>query len=226
MLETFARAFEPRTRAAYDGVRPYAQFLMGIARNVVLEQSRTREVVAGLGPQDEGSTLDWSRVLRRPESLEQQLEDREVEGVAAGFKEGLSAQERELFELRFTEGLAQESAGRAGGAHPHPGAAAGEGLKTRLLEFLQARAICRTSRRRAGVFSRGGARNDVQEPGGQGRAEGAVPGRAEARGAPRLREHAATCAECREQYRQLSRVESSLEQRVLPRGARRCSRPS
>ena len=34
----------------------------------------------------------------------------------------------------------------------------------------------------------------------------------------RLREHAATCAECREQYNRLSRVESSLEQRVLPQG--------
>jgi len=34
----------------------------------------------------------------------------------------------------------------------------------------------------------------------------------------RLREHAKTCAECREDYERLSRVESSLEKRVLPKG--------
>lgn len=34
----------------------------------------------------------------------------------------------------------------------------------------------------------------------------------------RLREHAKTCAECREAYERLSRVESSLEKRVLPKG--------
>src|SRR5436189_3563192 len=34
----------------------------------------------------------------------------------------------------------------------------------------------------------------------------------------RLREHAKTCAECREDYDRLSRVESSLEKRVLPKG--------
>ena len=34
----------------------------------------------------------------------------------------------------------------------------------------------------------------------------------------RLREHAASCPQCREQYERLSRVESSLEKRVLPKG--------
>lgn len=34
----------------------------------------------------------------------------------------------------------------------------------------------------------------------------------------RLREHAATCEECRAEYERLSRVESSLEKRVLPKG--------
>ena len=80
----------PARGSAYDGVRPYAQFLMGIARNVVLEQSRTREVVAGLGPQDEGSSVDWElgAVGGGTESLEQQLEDQEMESLLASFKEG------------------------------------------------------------------------------------------------------------------------------------------
>jgi len=141
VLETFARAFEPRTRLAYDGVRPYAQFLMGIARNVVLEQSRSREVVAGLGPQDEGSTVDWElgAAAGRGESLEQQLEDQEVEALLVNFKQGLSPEERELFELRFTEGLAQESAAERVGLTRIQVRRREKGLKQRLLDFLQAR---------------------------------------------------------------------------------------
>ncbi|MBN1204165.1 MAG: zf-HC2 domain-containing protein [Myxococcaceae bacterium] len=42
-------------------------------------------------------------------------------------------------------------------------------------------------------------------------------GALEASGHARLREHVKSCAECREQYERLSRVESSLEKRVLPK---------
>ncbi|HYI01387.1 sigma-70 family RNA polymerase sigma factor [Hyalangium sp.] len=141
VLETFARAFEPRTRLAYDGIRPYAQFLMGIARNVVLEQSRSREVVSGLGPQDEGSTVDWElgAAVGAGDSLEQQLEDQEMEALLVSFKEGLSAEERELFELRFTEGLAQESAAEKVGLTRIQVRRREKGLKQRLLDYLQAR---------------------------------------------------------------------------------------
>jgi RNA polymerase sigma-70 factor (ECF subfamily) len=141
VLETFARAFEPRTRLSYDGVRPYAQFLMGIARNVVLEQSRSREVVSGLGPQDEGSTVDWElgTAAGSGGGLEQQLEDQEVEALLRTFKEGLSSEERELFELRFTEGLAQESAAERVGLTRIQVRRREKGLKQRLLEFLQTR---------------------------------------------------------------------------------------
>ncbi|WP_224248785.1 RNA polymerase sigma factor [Hyalangium gracile] len=139
VLETFARAFEPRTRLAYDGVRPYAQFLMGIARNVVLEQSRTREVVAGLGPQDEGTTLDWElgHASTSGESLEQRLEDQEVEALLREFKGGLTPEELQLFELRFTEGLAQESAAERVGLTRIQVRRREKGLKQRLLGFLQ-----------------------------------------------------------------------------------------
>jgi RNA polymerase sigma factor (sigma-70 family) len=157
VLETFARAFEPRTRLAYDGVRPYAQFLMGIARNVVLEQSRTREVVAGLGPQDEGSSLDWESgaLSGGQESLEQQLEDQEVEGLLKDFKEGLSAQERELFELRFTEGLAQESAAERVGLTRIQVRRREKGLKQRLLEYLQARGYLQNIQAKGWGFLKG-----------------------------------------------------------------------
>jgi RNA polymerase sigma-70 factor (ECF subfamily) len=113
---------------------------MGIARNVLLEQSRTREVVVGLGPQDEGSTLDWeSGVMGEGQDMEQQLEDREVEELLVVFKQGLSEEERQLFELRFNEGLAQESAAERVGLTRIQVRRREKGLKQRLLEFLQER---------------------------------------------------------------------------------------
>lgn len=132
LLETFARAFEPRTRAAFDGTRPYAHFLMGIARNVLLEQLRNREVAVGLDPFE-------GEVAEEGGGLGQLLEDREVEALVAGFKEGLSQEELRLFELRFGEGLAQEAAASQMGLTRIQVRRREHGIKTRLLGFLQAR---------------------------------------------------------------------------------------
>ncbi|WP_233261310.1 RNA polymerase sigma factor [Vitiosangium sp. GDMCC 1.1324] len=135
VLETFARAFEPRARAAYDGVRPYGHFLVGIARNVMLEQTRQREVSVGLEPFEEAG-----QAPEEGNGLAQALEDREVEGLLASFKEGLTAEERRLFELRFgEEGMAQEGAAERLGLTRIQVRRRELGLKTRLLEYLQAR---------------------------------------------------------------------------------------
>jgi RNA polymerase sigma-70 factor (ECF subfamily) len=134
LLETFARAFEPRTRAAYDGTRPYAHFLMGIARNVLLEQLRNREVV-GVAEPFEGLVA----AEEEGGGLAETLEDREVEALLASFKEGLPEQERQLFELRFSEGMAQEQAAHQLGLTRIQVRRREFGLKTRLLGYLQAR---------------------------------------------------------------------------------------
>lgn len=148
LLETFARAFEPRTRAAFNGSRPYAHFLMGIARNVLLEQLRQREVVGvdepfeGLAEAEEGG------------GLEETLEDREVEALLASFKEGLPEQERQLFELRFREGMAQEQAASELGLTRIQVRRREFGLKTRLLGFLQARGYLEDMESRGWSFFR------------------------------------------------------------------------
>lgn len=135
VLETFARAFEPRTRAAYDGVRPYGHFLVGIARNVLLEQAREREVAVGLEPFEE-----TGGVPEEQEGSAQRLEDQEVQELLTRFKQGLSEEEARLFELRFgEEGLAQESAAEQLGLTRIQVRRRELGIKTRLLEFLQAR---------------------------------------------------------------------------------------
>jgi RNA polymerase sigma factor (sigma-70 family) len=108
VLEVFARAFEPRARMVYDGIRPYEHFLMGIARNYLLEVSRTREHTAGLSPAQDD--LELQRVLESGADLHQELEDREVEGLLQRFVSVLSGEDSQLFQLRFSDGLGQEAA--------------------------------------------------------------------------------------------------------------------
>lgn len=109
VLEIFARAFEARVRAAYDGVRPYDRFLFGIARNVVLEQSRNREVAVGLSPMDNGR-VDVTD-LEDPSPLEC-AEAHELSELLAEFCTGLSADERALYQARYGDGLPQETAAK------------------------------------------------------------------------------------------------------------------
>lgn len=106
LLEVFARAFEPRAREAYDGVRPYEAFLMGIARNVLLENARRREDSVGA---DLTEVVDTALAddLTDVQSL---LEDREVTKLLETFRRDLNGENAQLYELRFVEGLSQEQA--------------------------------------------------------------------------------------------------------------------
>ena len=64
IVEVFTRAFEPRARQVYDGQRPYESFLMGIARNYLLELMRNREHPAGLevSAELEAATAEQARL--------------------------------------------------------------------------------------------------------------------------------------------------------------------
>lgn len=140
VLETFARAFEPRARTVYDGVRPYAQFLMGIARNVVLEQLRSRELSAGLTSDPAladasplGAETDWT------EPAIQQFEDRELEAILRGFVETLSPEDQRLYAARVEEPRAQETVATELGLTRIQLRRRELALKQRLVEYLQSR---------------------------------------------------------------------------------------
>lgn len=106
LLEVFARALEPRTRAIYDGQRPFEVFLMGIARNVLLEQLRNREDAAG----DELGAVVDEAMTQEPTDVHSLFEDREVSALLAAFRKGLQGDEAKLYELRFVDALTQDQA--------------------------------------------------------------------------------------------------------------------
>lgn len=133
IVEVFTRAFEPRARNVYDGQRPYEHFLMGIARNYLLELMRNREHPAGLDISEE---LDAALSLDRTD-VHEELEDREVTELMRRFRKDLGAEEGALFDLRYVEGLTQNvSADRLGQTRIQLRRREHK-LRVRLLEYLK-----------------------------------------------------------------------------------------
>lgn len=134
IVEVFTRAFEPRARQVYDGQRPYEHFLMGIARNYLLELARNREHPAGLEVSDE---LDAALSLAQAD-VHEALEDREVNELMRRFRAELGGEEGQLFDLRYVEGLTQNAAADRLGQTRIQLRRREHKLRLRVLEYLKA----------------------------------------------------------------------------------------
>jgi RNA polymerase sigma factor (sigma-70 family) len=112
--EIFLRAFEDKTRLRYDGMRPYADFLLGIARHViidVLRKSTGREVALEL---PDGAETLGPRLGHEEMSAEDAVgRKRAIELVQAFVDEDCDARDRQLYELRFVRELTQEQTAAA-----------------------------------------------------------------------------------------------------------------
>ncbi len=108
--ETFRRAFEPRARDAYDGIRPYGPYLRAIARNVVLRAFRAREIA--FPPDGEGAEANVAVTLGAPphEKPDEALARQQARALVRNFVASLAPPDQELVRLRFEEGLSQRDA--------------------------------------------------------------------------------------------------------------------
>lgn len=111
--EVFARAFEERARLAYDGVRPYAGFLNGIARNLVLDRlrkdARRGEVLAAPDALDAASPVE-------PDDRELAEDERRGRELVTRFLEAeCDDRDRALYTLRYERELSQVDAAAAAG---------------------------------------------------------------------------------------------------------------
>ena len=101
--EVFARAFAPRARDAYDGVRPYGPYLRRIARNLMIDRARA-----------EGQTValdDDVEIAAEPEPPDD-AEWIALRSETAAYVAGLPAELQKLVDLRFERELSQEDAAR------------------------------------------------------------------------------------------------------------------
>lgn len=142
VLEVFARAFEPRARQVYDGVRPFEHFLMGIARNFLLEEARCREQPSGING-DLDRELERALAQDPQRDVEQALVDRELEELLQRFKSALEPEDAQIYDLRFTQELGQEDAAEKMGLSRIQLRRRELALKKRLLEFLKDRGYLR-----------------------------------------------------------------------------------
>lgn len=138
--ETFRRAFEPRARVAYDGIRPYGAYVTTIARNLVLRSFRAREISFPLDG-EVGSQMATATVAAVDEgpSPEREVHDAEVRELVTGFLATLDADDRRLIELRFVEGLSQRDAAEALRLGRQRIRTREKQLRTKLLVYLRER---------------------------------------------------------------------------------------
>jgi RNA polymerase sigma factor (sigma-70 family) len=123
--ETFRRAFGAKARAAFDGIRPYKNYLFTIARNCVITDltSRRRQIPVGEAlmrdaPSDDLSPLEsWvlsqrAAMTELSDDAEELVENLEIYGLIMGFIEALSKEEERFFRFRFLSQCSQENTAR------------------------------------------------------------------------------------------------------------------
>jgi RNA polymerase sigma factor (sigma-70 family) len=134
--ETFRRAFEPRAREGYDGIRPYGAYVTTIARNLVLRSFRAREVLFPL-ESDAGQTNGELVAVDVAPTPEREVHDRQVLELVERFLATLTPDERRLIELRYVEGLSQRDAADALGLGRQRIRTREQALRTKLLAYLR-----------------------------------------------------------------------------------------
>jgi RNA polymerase sigma factor (sigma-70 family) len=148
--EVFKRSFEDRARHAYNGVTSFSNWILAIARNMVINQFRNREVAFSsyISPSDirsHGAILDdevteeFSGLIygrpARPQDV--QLEKAELKDLIDAFTAELSEDDRRLLVLRFAEGMGQEETARVLGSTRMRIRTAEARLRNRLRAYLR-----------------------------------------------------------------------------------------
>lgn len=134
--ETFRRAFEPRARTAYDGIRPYGAYVTTIARNLVLRSFRAREVLFPLADGEHPTAATFAPIDDGP-SPERELHDAEVRELVAAFLATLEPEQQQLVQLRFVDGLSQRDAAEALGLGRQRIRTCEKQLRRQLLVYLR-----------------------------------------------------------------------------------------
>ncbi len=115
LQEVFARAFSERARLSYDGVSPYRGYILRIARNLVIDDFRSKErtLIEYAYEPLETAELEIKQGLVDPlTGLADVTGQPEVDAAAQqtlqlvlSFAESLPPRERTVLQLRFRDGL-------------------------------------------------------------------------------------------------------------------------
>ena len=119
--EVFRRAFEDKARNAYNGINSFTNWVLAIARNMVINGFRNREIAfsnyvsasdsrSHLAVMDDEVTEEFGGVLygRAALPVDSQYEHGELRGLMDEFMGELDDLERQILLCRFAEGMGQE----------------------------------------------------------------------------------------------------------------------
>jgi RNA polymerase sigma-70 factor (ECF subfamily) len=144
--ETFTRAFAPKARSAYDGLRPYRPYLLRVLKNLMIDRARAsnrepREGERGVGDID--AAIDRNEALRldAPMPADEALRWKRLREAYAEFSESMDEEELELVRLRYDEGLSQRDAAAALGATRRRIRTVEDRIRTGLSSFLKTRKL-------------------------------------------------------------------------------------
>ena len=148
--EVFRRAFEEKARTSYNGVTSFSNWILAIARNMVINQFRNKEIAfsqfvqqeepdSQYTPLDQELPEEYSGVLyATPVSKQDEVVERqELRGLLDNFLSDLSEHDRSLMLMRFSEGKGQEETAALLGSTRMKVRTAESKLKNRLRAYLR-----------------------------------------------------------------------------------------
>jgi RNA polymerase sigma-70 factor (ECF subfamily) len=141
--ETFLRVFTDSARAAYDGINPFRVYLLTIARNLVIDQLRKREIATVQMVELEGGEDGAGGVLGELEPDSSTAEDdfliQEMGQLYQEFVAGLDEREATFFRARFERELSGLGVAREYGLTRMQMRTLENKLRDRFLRFMQSK---------------------------------------------------------------------------------------
>lgn len=144
--EVFARAFSASGRQGYDGLGAYGAYLHGVTRNLIIDELRKsgRETLVA----EPGEQVASEHVPSEPSDAargefaarglpELDAQDRQLVELLRRYREGLSARDRQVFELRFGQGHGHAEIVARTGLTPSQIKTSEKNIRTTLFRYLQ-----------------------------------------------------------------------------------------
>lgn len=137
--ETFIRLFSEANRRRYDGIRPFGALVRVVARSALLDFLRRRDKMAPVAWQQDAEpgphALDqWMPGTPLPDQVAVTAQEQEL---SRAFLDALPAEDRQLLQLRFEQGLTQQQAAEQLGVSRQNLRTLEARLRLKIKEFLQ-----------------------------------------------------------------------------------------
>lgn len=131
--DTFLRAFSPKARESYDGVRPFGGWLATIARNLLIDRARRKRRESRVVALD-----DFDAVEAPSLDPTWRIEEQALERLLSDFKRTLGEPEQSIYRMRYEERRTHRETAKALGLTDIVVRRRDTKLRARILELLRA----------------------------------------------------------------------------------------